>query len=46
VRFGVPVRAVSQTNLLEEEARPLALRDRAVELSLRAFEVATLRVEV
>jgi alpha-mannosidase len=46
VRFGVPVRAVTRTNLLEEPTEDLPLRDGEVALDLRAFEVATLRVEV
>jgi alpha-mannosidase len=46
VRFGVPVRAVAQTNLLEEETAPVQLRGNMVEMVMRAFEVTTLRAEV
>lgn len=42
VRFGVPVRSVSETNLLEEQPRRLALKNAAVSLPMRAFEIKTL----
>ena len=46
VRFRAPVRAVALANLLEEPERNLPLRRGSVRLSLRPFEVATLRCEV
>ncbi|MFH1571666.1 MAG: glycoside hydrolase family 38 C-terminal domain-containing protein, partial [Gemmatimonadota bacterium] len=45
VRFGVPVKGVAETNLLEEEAQSLRLgRNGAVGLYFRPFEIKTLRV--
>ena len=44
VSFGVPVTAVSETNLLEEDAAALEIVDGTVELYLRPFEIKTLRV--
>lgn len=46
VRFGTPVKAVSQVNMLEEKSLPLALHDGRVELDLRAFEIRTLLIEL
>ncbi len=44
LRFGVPIGAVSVTNLMEEGAEPLVVEDNAVRLTLRPFEITTLRV--
>jgi alpha-mannosidase len=46
VKFNVPVRRVSETNLLEENGRALELREGAVELFLKPFEIKTLVCEV
>jgi len=40
--FGVPVAAVFETNMLEEDPRELELRESSVELMMRAFEIKTL----
>ena len=46
IGFGVPVKAARIVNLMEEgEARPLDIRDNAVTLELRPFEIATLMIE-
>jgi alpha-mannosidase len=42
VDFHFPVQTVAETNLLEEDGRPLALQDGAVVLELRPFEIKTL----
>lgn len=42
ITFGLPVSSVSETNLLEEDGRPLDARDQSVELYLRPFEIKTL----
>lgn len=44
--FGVPVTAVRQTNLLEEEPENLPVSANAVETYFRPFEIKTLRVYV
>jgi alpha-mannosidase len=46
VTFGVPVKSVAVVNLMEEGGEPLALEGNAVSLSLRPFEIATLRLEL
>lgn len=46
VTFGPKVKSVEATNLMEEGATPLAIDDNAVTLSLRPFEITTLRVRV
>ena len=46
VRFGVPVQAVSQVDLMEENPVPLELADNQVKVDLGPFEIATLRVTV
>jgi len=45
ITFGFPA-AVAETNLLEEERRPLTLRDGRVRLRLRPFEIKTLYVDI
>jgi alpha-mannosidase len=46
IRFGIPVRTVRTVNLMEEEpSAPLDIKDNAVTLSLRPFEIATLLIE-
>ena len=46
ITFGMPVRTVRTVNLMEEEASaPLDIKDNAVTLSLRPFEIATLLIE-
>lgn len=44
VRFGLPIASVHMVNLMEDELRPLVVKDNAVELSLRPFEIVTLRI--
>lgn len=44
LRFARPPAAVALTNLLEEEPQSVAVRDGAVELAFRPFEIKTLRV--
>ena len=46
VRFDKKVRRVDETNMLEEDARKLALRGGAVRLHFSPFEIKTLRCEV
>ncbi len=44
--FGIPVRSVRMTNLMEEqEGRELTLRDNGVDIALRPFEIQTLKIE-
>lgn len=45
VRFPLPVRAVAETDLLEEAGRPLALQDGTVALEFQPFEIKTLKLE-
>jgi alpha-mannosidase len=42
--FGEPVRGVSLSNTLEDKVHPLPLRDNAVTLDMRPFQIATLRL--
>ena len=44
--FGVNVRSVSECSLLEENRVPVALRENAVALEFRAFEIKTLYCEL
>ncbi len=44
IKVAVPLAAAYRVNLLEEEDRPLAVEDNVVFLSLRPFEIATLRL--
>lgn len=46
IRFGVPVKSAKLVNLMEEGGEPVDLRDNAVTLHLRPFEIATLLLEV
>ena len=46
IRFGVPVKSARLVNLMEEGGEPVELRDNAVTLTLRPFEIATLMLEV
>jgi alpha-mannosidase len=43
VRFAAPVASVEEVNLLEEEARPLALDGDTVTVGLSPFQIRTLR---
>ena len=45
VSFGVPVKAATQTDMLEESPSALKLTRNGVSLYLRPFEIVTLRVE-
>ncbi len=45
VSFGVPVKSVTRTNLLEEDPKKLRLKSNSVELYVKPFEVITLRCE-
>ncbi|MCX7669520.1 MAG: glycosyl hydrolase-related protein, partial [Anaerolineae bacterium] len=42
--FGFPVAAAAEVNLMEEEPQPLAVREDAVTLDFRPFEIKTIRV--
>lgn len=44
VRFGFPHASVAEVDLMEEHPRPLKLRDGAVALGFRPFEIVSLRV--
>lgn len=44
VRFGFPIRAAAEVNLMEEEAKPLTVRSDGVTLEFRPFEIKTVRV--
>ncbi len=44
INFGVPVSSVAETNLLEEEAKPVALDGNSVSVYFRPFEIKTLLV--
>lgn len=46
IAFGIPARAVSETDLLEENSQSLAVSDNAVELYFRPFQIKTLRVSI
>jgi alpha-mannosidase len=46
ISFGIPVKSVRMVNLMEESpSAPLEIRDNAVTLRLRPFEIATLLIE-
>ena len=46
ISFGIPVKNVRVVNLMEENpGKPLELKDNAVTLKLRPFEIATLLIE-
>lgn len=44
IRFGFPVTAAAETNLLEEAAMPLAVHNNTVTVTFRPFEIKTLKV--
>ena len=46
VRFGFPIRAASEVNLMEEEPAPLSVRRDGITLDFRPFEIKTVRVTV
>jgi alpha-mannosidase len=46
IRFGFPIRAAAEVNLMEEEAKPLIVRSDGVTLEFRPFEIKTVRVTV
>ncbi len=46
LRFGVSVKSISETNILEEATGALSLADGAVTVRFRPFEIKTLRCEV
>ncbi|MCX7976973.1 MAG: glycosyl hydrolase-related protein, partial [Bellilinea sp.] len=46
LQTALPVRAVSQTNLLEEDAQPLPFANGEIRLEFRPFEIKTLRLHV
>lgn len=46
LQTALPVRAVSQTNLLEEDAQPLPFANGEIRLDFRPFEIKTLRLHV
>ena len=43
-RFGFPVESLAETNLMEEDLRPIEIIDNAFELALKPFEIISLRV--
>jgi alpha-mannosidase len=45
VRFGFPVRAVAEVDLMEENPQPLEMSEDGVALTFGPFEIKTLRVE-
>lgn len=44
VRFGPRIRSVTRVNLMEEGKEVVALKDNAVQLEFRPFEITTLRI--
>jgi alpha-mannosidase len=46
VTFGVPIKSVALVNLMEEGDEAVPLDGTAVTLSLRPFEIATLKIEL
>jgi alpha-mannosidase len=47
ITFGLPVKSARIVNLMEEgDARPVEVKDNAVVLNLRPFEITTLMVEI
>jgi alpha-mannosidase len=46
VTFPFPVASVEQVNLLERRPEPLELVEDEVRLSLRPWEIATLRIKM
>jgi alpha-mannosidase len=44
LRFGFPIRAVAEVNLMEEDPTPLSVRENGVMLEFRPFEIKTVRV--
>jgi alpha-mannosidase len=43
--FGVPVKTAAMSNTLEDRLAELAVKDDAVRLSLRPFQIATIRID-
>ncbi|MFN7036086.1 MAG: alpha-mannosidase, partial [Bellilinea sp.] len=46
LKTALPVRAVSQTNLLEEDAQPLEISNGEIQLDFRPFEIKTIRLHL
>ncbi|MDR3689747.1 MAG: glycoside hydrolase family 38 C-terminal domain-containing protein [Fimbriimonas sp.] len=46
IRFGMPVVAVSEVDLLEESATPIAVDCQEIELYFRPFEIKTLKIQL
>jgi alpha-mannosidase len=46
VSFGVPVKKVTVTNLLEEPVTELAMENGAVKVPFKPFEIVTLKLEL
>ncbi len=46
VAFDLPVQSAHETDMLEEDGRPLELSDGAVALAFRPFEIKTIRLKV
>lgn len=42
--FGIPVRQVEQTNMLEEEGEKLAIKNNRIKVYFRPFEIKTLKI--
>jgi alpha-mannosidase len=46
VTFGVPVKKVTVTNLLEEPERELSMEGGTVKVAFTPFEIVTLKLEL
>lgn len=46
ITFGVPIKSVEVTNLMEEGGTPVKIEANAVALKLRPFEISTLRITI
>ncbi|GHA36220.1 alpha-mannosidase [Devosia pacifica] len=46
IQFGVPVKSVSRVNLMEEGGESVEFNDNSLTLSLRPFEIATLKLSL
>ena len=46
LHFNIPVRSVTETNLMEQDTLPLDLQEDRIALDFRPFEIKTLRVAI
>lgn len=42
----VPVKKVFRTNVLEDDGEELTIEDKSIEITVKAFEVVTLRLQL